>query len=239
MRRFFYDPAHETADCVLISGAEAHHLRAVLRMRLGETAELFDGAGRVLSGQIEQINPESVTFRILARRQELASRSPLTLALALLKGKKMDLVIQKATELGVHHVVPVISRYCEPQGKDRQMLDRWQRIMLEACKQCGRPVPMQMSLPLPLQDVAWPAESSKLMPWENETACSFAALGVEIGKPVVVLIGPEGGFHPTEVEHARSCGFRTVSLGPRTLRAETAALTAVVLTQQAVGNLEP
>ncbi len=239
MRRFFYDPVHETADCVLISGAEAHHLRAVLRMRLGETAELFDGSGRILSGQIEQISPDSVTFRILARRQEPESRSPLTLALAFLKGKKMDMVVQKATELGVHRFLPLVTRYCEPQGKDHQLLDRWQRIMLEACKQCGRPVPMQLSQPLPFQEVAWPADSRKIIAWENETTCSLAALGLEAGNPVVLLIGPEGGFHPTEVEHAKTCGFNTISLGPRILRAETAALTAVVLAQQAVGNLEP
>jgi 16S rRNA (uracil1498-N3)-methyltransferase len=238
MQRFFYDPANETAEQVLISGAEAHHLRAVLRMRLGETAELLDGAGRVISAQIEQISPNSVLFRILSRRRELEPISPLILAPALLKGKKMDLLVQKATELGVHSFQPVITRYCEPQGKDRQLLDRWQRIMQEACKQCGRAVLMRISPPLPLSELIFPTDCVTIMPWENETACSFSALGLKAGQSVALLIGPEGGFHSSEVEQAESSGFRTVSLGPRTLRAETAALVAVVLAQHALGNFE-
>jgi len=239
MRRFFYDPAHEAAGHVLISGAETHHLRTVLRMRLGDTAELLDGAGGALTGEIERISADSVSFRILSRRAEPESRSPLTLAMALLKGRKMDIVVQKATELGVSSFVPVITRYCEPQGRDSQLLERWRRIMLEACKQCGRLRLMEISSPQPLHELRCPAESRKIMPWENETACSFAAVGIEPGQPLVLLIGPEGGFHPAEVEQARSSGFSIVSLGPRVLRAETAAVAAAVLAQHLLGSLEP
>lgn len=239
MRRFFYDPAQENGEQVLIKGAEAHHIRTVLRLRISETAELLDGAGKVLVSQIEQINADGVLFRILSRRQEPEGRSPLTLAVALLKGKKMDMLVQKATELGVQYFVPVLTRYCEPQGRDKQMLDRWQRIMLEACKQCGRPWLLRISAPLTLHDLEIPADSLKIMPWEKETSCSFSSLAVKAGQPAMLLIGPEGGFHAEEVEYARSCGFKTVSLGSRTLRAETAALTAAVLVQHGLGNLVP
>ncbi|MGX9728232.1 MAG: 16S rRNA (uracil(1498)-N(3))-methyltransferase [Candidatus Electronema sp. VV] len=239
MRRFFYDPADEAAGHVLISGAEAHHLRTVLRMRPGDTSELLDGAGGALTCEIERISAESVSFRIRSRRAEPESRSPLTLVMAMLKGKKMDTVVQKAAELGVIRFVPVITRYCEPQGRDSQLLDRWQRIMLEACKQCGRLRLMEISPPQPLHGLDFPAESQKIMPWENETACSFSAAAVQPGQPLILLIGPEGGFHPEEVGQARSGGFRIVSLGPRVLRAETAAVAAATLAQHLLGNLEP
>ncbi|MCW5199959.1 16S rRNA (uracil(1498)-N(3))-methyltransferase [Desulfobulbus sp. F1] len=240
MRRFFYDPAQDTTEHVLITGAEAHHLKTVLRMHVGAKAELYDGAGSVICGEIEQISANSVSFRILSRRQEQESCSPLTLVQALLnKGKKMDTVVQKATELGVHSFVPVTTRYCEPQGKDSQLLQRWQRIMLEACKQCGRPVPMKISLPQPLHELTFPAANRKIMPWENETTCPFAALGLTAGQPVTLLIGPEGGFHLDEVERAQLSGFTTVSLGPRILRAETASIVAAALVQHALHNLDP
>ncbi len=239
MRRFFYDPAQESDGHLLIEGAEAHHISTVLRLRLGETAELLDGAGQVLTGQIERISAESVLFRILSRRLEPKGHSSLTLAAALLKGKKMDMLVQKATELGAHHFIPVITRYCEPQGRDKHAAERWQRIMLEACKQCGRPWLMRISAPLPLHDLDILADSLKIMPWEKESTCSFADIAMQAGQSALLLIGPEGGFHPEEVEYARSCGFRTVSLGPRTLRAETAALTAAVLVQHGLGNLAP
>ena len=239
MRRFFYDPAQESSEHVLTEGPEAHHIRTVLRLRLGETVELLDGAGRVLTGQIEQFRVDSVLFRILSHRLEPESRSPLTLAAALLKGKKMDMLVQKAAELGVHSFVPVVTRYCEPQGRDQQMTERWQRIMLEACKQCGRPWLMRISAPLPLHELDIPADSLKIMPWERETAHSFSDITMQAGQSALLLIGPEGGFHLQEVEYARNCGFRTVSLGSRTLRAETAALTAVALVQHGLGNLAP
>uniref|UniRef100_UPI004055F3F1 16S rRNA (uracil(1498)-N(3))-methyltransferase n=1 Tax=Candidatus Electronema sp. TaxID=2698783 RepID=UPI004055F3F1 len=239
MRRFFYDPANEAAGHVLISGAEAHHLRTVLRMRPGDTAELLDGVGGALTGEIERISAENVSFRIRIRRAEPECRSPLTLVMAMLKGKKMDTVVQKAAELGVSRFVPVITRYCEPQGRDSQLLDRWRRIMLEACKQCGRLRLMEINPPEPLHGLHFPAEGQKIMPWENETATSFAAAGVQPGQPLILLIGPEGGFHPEEVEQARNCGFRIVSLGPRVLRAETAAIAAAALAQHLLGNLEP
>lgn len=232
MRRFFYDPSQQDAvDRIVLAGAEAHHLRTVLRMRPGDLAELFDGAGGIVSGQIEEIRADRTVFRVLSRNFEAESGASLTLALALLKGQKMELVIQKATELGVHTFIPVISRYCERQTWSEQLLQRWQRIVLEACKQCRRPVPMRLVPPAALHELNFPADSRNILLWEQETDCSFSAAELGDGRPVILLIGPEGSFHPDEVAQTRSAGFKTVSLGPRILRAETAAIAAVVLAQ--------
>ncbi|MCI5163517.1 MAG: 16S rRNA (uracil(1498)-N(3))-methyltransferase, partial [Candidatus Electrothrix sp. AX5] len=161
MRRFFYDLSiQDTEEQVLIIGPEAHHIRNVLRMQSGDSAELYDGKGAVVSGEIARVSSKEVVFQVLSRTDESNSGVPLTLAQAVLKGKKMDLLIQKATELGVHTFVPVLTRYCENPGRaEKQVekqLERWQRIMLEACKQCRRPIPMQIcpltllkELPLP------------------------------------------------------------------------------------------
>ncbi|MCI5140559.1 MAG: 16S rRNA (uracil(1498)-N(3))-methyltransferase [Candidatus Electrothrix sp. ATG1] len=237
MRRFFYDPNIQESEAqILITGPEAHHIRNVLRMQLGDRAELFDGKGTVVSGKISRISSKEVVFQVLSRTDAADAGVPLTLAQAVLKGKKMDLVIQKATELGVDTFVPVITRYCGNSGRAGQQSKRWQRIMLEACKQCRRPIPMQICSPTELQELPLSEGEHKIMPWENETDTSFSDLELSNGQPVLMLIGPEGGFHPSEVVYAQEVGFRTISLGPRILRAETAALTAVVLAQQEMGN---
>jgi len=237
MRRFFYDPGiQDDEEQILISGLEAHHVRNVLRMQAGDRAELFDGKGAIIAGEISLVSAQEVIFQVLSRQDESDSGVPLTLAQAVLKGKKMDLVIQKVTELGVHTFVPVITRYCENPRRAGQQLERWQRIMLEACKQCRRPIPMQICPPTKLQELSFSERGHKIMPWEKEAGASFSSLELGDGQPVLVLVGPEGGFHPSEVAYAEEVGFRTISLGPRILRAETAALAAVVLVQQMVGN---
>ena len=238
MRRFFYDPViQDNKEQILIIGPEAHHIRNVLRMQVGDSAELFDGAGAVVSGEIARISANKVIFQVLFRRDEADNGVPLTLAQAVLKGKKMDLLVQKATELGVHTFLPVITQYCEKPGRAGQQRERWQRIMLEACKQCRRPIPMRLCPPTALRELSFPEHGHKIMPWENEAGTPFSALELEDGEPMLMLIGPEGGFHPSEVAYAKEVGFRTVSLGPRILRAETAALAAVVLAQHAGGSL--
>ncbi|MCI5224313.1 MAG: RsmE family RNA methyltransferase, partial [Candidatus Electrothrix sp. AR4] len=110
MRRFFYNPNQEETDQIRITGSEAHHIKNVLRMRAGEEAELFDGTGGVVFAQLKDIRSDEIIFQIVSRSVEQDAETPLTLAQALLKGKKMDLLIQKATELGVHTFIPIITR---------------------------------------------------------------------------------------------------------------------------------
>jgi 16S rRNA (uracil1498-N3)-methyltransferase len=239
MRRFFFDPNQETGDQILITGSEAHHMTTVLRMQPGTEVELFDGRGAIIRGDILQLSSREVLIRILSRNTLHDSDTPLTLAQAMLKGKKMDLLIQKATELGVHTFIPLITRYCEKRIHGKQQLDRWQRIMLEACKQCRRPIPMQIKEPVSIERLPLPENSNLIMGWEDEDSRPLSPALLRDNQPTLLLIGPEGGFPPDEVTLACNLGFCTVSLGPRILRAETAALAAMSIIQYLNHNLEP
>ncbi|HAK46577.1 MAG TPA: 16S rRNA (uracil(1498)-N(3))-methyltransferase [Spirochaeta sp.] len=239
MRCFFFDPDQQTGDRILITGSEARHITTVLRMQPGTTVELFDGKGSIITGEILQLTSREVLFRMLSRSTQHNSAAPLTLVQAMLKGKKMDFLIQKSTELGVHTFIPLITRYCEKRSHGKQQLDRWQRIMFEACKQCRRPVPMRIKEPVSIELLALPENSSLIMGWEDEDSQPLSPALLRSNHPTLLLIGPEGGFHADEVSLARDLGFSTVSLGPRTLRAETAALAATSVVQYLSNNLEP
>lgn len=239
MRRFFFDPDQETSDRIKITGSEALHISTVLRMQPGNEVELYDGRGGTVHGKISQLTSREVIIRILSRRIRHDTGAPLTLVQALLKGKKMDFLIQKATELGVHTFIPITTRYCEKRAHSARQDERWQRIMLEACKQCGRPTPMLIREPILLEQLH-PADSSNLiMPWEDEDSRPLSPALLQNKQPTFLLIGPEGGFHPAEVTLIRDLGFSTVSLGPRILRAETAALAATAIVQHLNHNLDP
>lgn len=239
MRRFFFDPSQETGDRILITGSEARHIATVLRIQSGTEVELFDGRGDTVLGEIIQVTSRAVIIRILSRQTRHDIGPPLTLIQAMLKGKKMDYLIQKATELGVHTFIPLTSRYCEKRAHSTHQVERWQRIMLEACKQCGRPIPMQIPEQIPLEQLQPADNSNRIMPWEDECSRPLSPALLQDHQPTILLIGPEGGFHPDEVTLARDLGFSTVSLGPRILRAETAALAAVTIIQHLSHNLEP
>lgn len=240
MRRFFFDPDQETNDRIMITGSEARHIRTVLRIQPGTQVELYDGRGGTVLGEILQLTSREVIIHILSRSSlNNDSTIPLILAQAMLKGKKMNFLIQKATELGVHTFIPLITRYCEKRTHGERQIERWQRIMLESCKQCGRPIPMQISEPVPLEQLPLADSSNRIIAWEDEDSHSLSHGLLQANRPTLLLIGPEGGFHPAEVSFARELGFTTVSLGPRILRAETAALAAVTIVQHLSHNLEP
>ncbi len=183
---------------------------------------------------------QAVTVDIISQQQPAKESVPLTLAQGLLKGKKMDFLVQKATELGVRTFQPLQTRYCENRGDRKGQRERWQRIMLEACKQCKRPLPMEINPASGLNHFDASLFSCKIMLWEGEKSVSLpGALPSTGSDSICLLLGPEGGFHKEEIEHACALGFQTVSLGRRILRAETAALAAVAIIQFLAGNLGP
>lgn len=245
MARFFLPRSKIDGRRGSVAGTELEHLRRVLRLRPGDRIIVFDDSGWEHEAVILALNDTQGELEIL-RSYQAERESPLavTLAVALTKGDKMDYVVEKATELGVKTIVPFVSRYTVPKLNDRKALqraERWQKIALSAAKQCGR-----ASLPevLPVSDfrdlISEPgATGLKLFFWEKEAEQTLKQVHDRDARveSVFLVIGPEGGFTAEEAEMARVQGYTTVHLGPRVLRAETAALTALSLVQYLWGDL--
>ena len=228
MRRFFVSPDQIKEEHITLKGAEAHHLRSVLRLQPGRMVEFFDGTGAVYQAEISTVQAGLIEAGIIRQHVvRLDDPFPLTLAQAVLKGKKMDVVVQKATELGVNTLVPVISRYCEGKKANSDRISRWQRIVIEACKQSGRSVPMRIAPVTPLEELPVADYRYSICCWEKEQKKILLPAHLEKIGDILLIIGPEGGFHQHEIDWIQGNDFHIVTLGPYVLRAETAALAAV------------
>ncbi|MCI0566759.1 MAG: 16S rRNA (uracil(1498)-N(3))-methyltransferase [Acidobacteria bacterium] len=227
-----------------LTGEEFHHLRQVLRLRVGDTLSLFDGAGRGFAASLLAMDRHAASVRV--GPEELPSpESPLQihLAVTLVKGEKLDLMVQKGTELGVFAFHPLITRRAELKlDADRAegRLSRWRRVALEACKQSGRtripeifpPVVLASFLgrELPLNRVVLdPAGQSATLVLQSDDLRSAPSL--------LAAVGPEGGWSSEELQLLQQSGFRGLRLGPRILRAETAAIMAAGMLQFCAGDL--
>jgi len=230
MHRFFIPPQPAGKSTVILRGQEAHHLRSVLRLKAGALVELFDGRGTIYLARVTGEKDDTVLLTIEKTWQEgLSNPFPLTLAQAILKGKKMDLVCQKATELGVESMVPLHTRYCQAQKNMGQKFARWQRIVLESCKQCGRSTPMALHPPLSLEKLDSSSYRYLIFCWEKENRQQLLPETFKTPGKILLLIGPEGGFAEGEQRWAMEQGFLSVTLGANVLRAETAAISACAI----------
>ncbi len=251
-RRRFYAPSIAFAPdgkSVTLNADETRHLRDVLRLRVGDEAYVFDGEGREFRGSVSNAERGSSVLRIIEEAQPLNPESPLnlTLAVALLKGEKFDAVVQKATELGVTCVVPLITsradvRIHNPEDALKKQA-RWQRIALEATKQCGRAKLIKIGAPISFaESVSRPLVSEKLrlMFSERDGIPLANALASTEQQPLSVkaIVGSEGGWTDEEITQARSHGWKVVTLGGRTMRAETAAIVVATLLQHKFGDLK-
>ena len=245
MRRFFFNPEERTGDLVVLSGTESHHIRTVLRLRPGMQVELFDGSGGIHQAELVAIGDKILTRIVSSSHEQTGPVIPLRVSQGMLKGKNMDTVVQKCTELGVDGLIPMMTARCQGRpdlARDRKKHERWRRIVEEACKQCGRSRPMQLLDTLDFQDVAERqgpgTEGLKILFWDEERDVHIHDLLPfhDVGT-IHILLGPEGGFTGAEVAMARSAGWRTVSLGRRILRAETATLASVAILQHLLGAM--
>jgi len=249
MHRFFIDPKDLTETTAVLADEEARHLITVLRLGVGAVIRLFDGSGRTYDARITKIAKARVEATIMSIDAGAPpDKAALHLGLGILKGKKMDFIIQKATELGVAGLHPFVSEFCVAGhiAADRQERRhaRWQKIAREACKQCNRPLPPTLypvaEFETLVADAVNAGYDQKLIFWEQETGQGLQGLNTAPKKPrnVMAVIGPEGGFSHHEVAEAQTAGFQPVTLGKRILRAETAALAVVAILQHLLGNLE-
>jgi 16S rRNA (uracil1498-N3)-methyltransferase len=238
MPRLFVPAEQLSGDSVELGGEAYRHLCRVLRSRVGDELVLFDGRGTEIDGRVSGIDGRRVTVVLGARRQLATAAAAITLVQALPRGERMDLIVQKTTELGVARIIPVVGERSvahPPASRAR----RWQTIAEEAARQCGRADVPEILAPTSfaggLELAGCP---TRLVLWEDERQLSMRSALPPEGGALALLVGPEGGLAPGEVEQARAAGFTTVGLGPRILRVETAAIVAVALAQSAAGGLD-
>lgn len=236
LSRFFVDAPlslgrHELPE------TQAHYMARVLRLAVGDKVQLFDGSGVEFLGELVEISKKTV---FVALHEQIAglAESPLQLHLGqgLSRGERMDWAIQKATELGVSAITPIVSERCEVRLKDERAdkrLAHWRQIAISACEQCGRSVLPVIHPPLTLAE------------WLAHTDAALKLVLHPVAEPLTshekpaslaFLIGPEGGLSDAEVQQAQKAGFLAARLGPRVLRTETAPVVALSVAQQLWGD---
>jgi 16S rRNA (uracil1498-N3)-methyltransferase len=244
MRRFNISPSDIDGATATLKGGEAHHLKNVLRLKPGNRITLFDGTGTTYEGAISRMSAETVTVNIDKINYEDNSRPRLHLGQALIITKKMDLIVQKATELGINSLTPFTSTFCSTREPSPGKQERWQRIALESCKQCNRPYPPEIKPLTTIKECLAEAarHDLKIIFWEETADLTLRDIGAMIKaeppRSVFFMIGPEGGLSDEEVAMAGQKGFRSATLGKQILRAETASLVGGAILQFMLGNLE-
>ena len=248
LRRFYAPKIAFASDgrTVALSADEARHAHDVLRLGAGDEVFVFDGEGHEYRCVIRELTSRSAALNVVEQVQPAGPDSPLklTLAVALLKGEKFDLVVQKATELGVIRLTPLVTaradvRIREP-GDARKKTGRWTRIAFESAKQCGRAQLMLVDPPMNLNEFFRSITDVQLKltytARDGDPHADFATMGVK-DTHVAAMIGPEGGWSDEELKQASANGFKIVTLGGRILRAETAAIAVATLLQHRFGDL--
>lgn len=243
MRRFFIDAP--LSECMVIANADARHIASVLRLPVGATVLVSGQDGRSGKAEIIAASPETIRLNLLELVED-TTEPPITVWLVqgLAKGEKMDFIIQKAVELGVHGIVPVatvhtVVRY--DTAKQVEKKARWQKIAREAAKQCGRnfipPVYPVTNLAHVLANREF-AAAAKIMLYEGPAPKGIKQALTECsGQEYLLFIGPEGGFSSGEVELCQQHGVQIVTMGPRIMRTETAALAALTTVMYECGDL--
>jgi 16S rRNA (uracil1498-N3)-methyltransferase len=242
MRRFTLQPEHLAGGRVTFDAGESHHLTRVLRLRVGDTVLATDGRGRDFTVRLESVGG-TATGTVLAEATGVAV-SPLSITLiqGVPKGDKMEAIVRAVTELGVARVRPALCARTVVRLEPARWCDRarrWQRVAREAAKQCRRAVIPEVEPPRPLGE--WLADREPadlaLCLWEGEATPLGRLLTATSPRTAVVVVGPEGGLAPAEVETARAHGFTLTSLGPRILRTETAGPAIAAILQSRFGDL--
>lgn len=250
MHRFFVEAVAPRGEAVQLGGRVAHQIARVLRLRPGEWIVLLDGSGDERLVELTRVSPSSVLGLVRERRQNRAEPSlAITLYQGSLRREKMELVLQKGTEVGVAAFVPVrcertiVGR--EPDQEGRR-LERWRRIVTEAAEQSRRGRVPEVMAPAKLADALEESRRGgiSVVAWEGERVRSVRSVLRELTREPLtsrrlnVFIGPEGGFTDREVELATGLGAKIVSLGPRILRAETAGPIVAALALYEAGDME-
>lgn len=225
-----------------VSGERARYISRVLRLKINDELTLFDGSGAEFLANIAAVRKCGISL-IVTGKIKKSVESPLTMHLlqGIPRGDRMDLIIRKVTELGVHRITPICSDYSVVRfdlERAKKRLNHWHKIAISACEQCGRNIVPEISLPMSLQE--WVINNKneqgiRLILKPNASA-SINSIGVSENS-LTLLVGPEGGFSDPEYALARSNGFQAIRFGPRILRTETAAIAIISTLQATYGDL--
>jgi 16S rRNA (uracil1498-N3)-methyltransferase len=228
--RFFIDPSQVAGASIIVTGDDLRHIRTVLRKQPGDLLTLLDGKGSEYIVRITDVRMDGISTEVVERMQRERRGPVITLCQGIAKADKMDWIAQKATELGVSSIAPLVTERTIVKVKDEaKRVSRWRKICREAAMQCGRPDIPDVDAIRSLRDLLGTLHPGPgtllLLPWEEGTQPIKQVLRAHpAAQHILVLIGPEGGFSRSEAEAAREKGFHQVSLGPNILRTETAAL---------------
>ena len=246
MRQVFYPGV--LTEAIAITGDDVHHLARVMRAQIGDVITVVDAAGQAAEMAVTALTRDAVHLHMQRVLPAETADREVILVQALLKGEKMDFVVQKAAELGAVCVCPIVTEHVVVRydaKKAAAKAARWQKIADEAAKQCGRRMLMRVapivSLTELLRDPAYigAADTATVFCYEQEERQSMrTVLGGTEARRVTLIVGAEGGFSPAEAAAVTAAGGQPVSLGHRILRAETASLTALAVTQYELGNLD-
>src|SRR5256714_9156053 len=245
MNRFYIAPENWNRDALILRDAEAHHARDVLRLKSGDRVVVFNGRGREITAEVVDLAKSEIRFRKLHEAETPQLRCRITLGQAIPKGKNMDLIVQKAVEIGAAEVVPLITERTIvdlDQKEAEQKQEKWQQIAIEAAKQCGQNWLPTIHAPQKLRDFFANASPVEDSPWRARTdlrligslqpdaihlkkiLSDYAEQHQDRPKRILMMVGPEGDFTPAELALAKSNGCLPITLGPIILRVETAAI---------------
>lgn len=238
--RLFVDRRLVPHSQVEIDKAGAQYLGRVLRVRAGHHIVLFDGSGREFPAQIAEVGKHSIKA-LLGEATDPATESPVNtiLGLCLSKGDRFDWAVQKATELGVSVIQPLESErvdFAIPEDRIEKRVAHWQQVAISACEQSGRVRVPKLSPPSTL--LHWVGAVSAEEKWALDGASGQQKLPETTPKTLALLVGPEGGLTDSEISAAQQSGFRSLRLGPRVLRTETAPVVALTLVNSRWGDIK-
>jgi len=242
MHRFFADPSAISDGSIVITGDDVNHISRVLRLKCGDEIEVCDKNQTDYTCTVSEISKTEVLAKITDKKEN-KNESPvdITLYQGVPKGEKMDDIVRKCVELGVKNIVPVVMKRTVVKVKSPYpKTQRWERIILEAAKQCKRGIIPSLSEPITFDEMlnTLSCEELNILPYENEDTTSLKDVLKNNSKfkKINIIIGPEGGFDDEEIEKAKQNKIFTVTLGPRIMRCETAPIAAVSAVMYELGD---
>jgi len=239
-RRFFINSKEINADRAFLKGSEHHHLARVLRLKSGDDIYIFTENKEEYLAEVIKIERERSTFLIKKKIKDKGVESSLKIILlqAIARGSRMKMIVQKATELGIEALVPLISERSEHPKNVDDKLKRWQRIALEAAKQCGRTRGIKISPIIKIEEIDFNQLAGlKLILWEKKGRGIKEIINESSISDIALMVGPEGGWTDREIDWVINNGFMPINLGPRILRTETASIAAISILQYQFGDI--